>query len=115
MRAQPRPGKRARINLLCRMHACRWTLFVREKNSVVKAQRVRFVVLFYIIMFFFVRTTTRATRLSHQSVFLSFFFFSIVEDRGGGGGGKANNNNGKGEIVGKRILVLLFSRRHPPH
>ena len=57
MRAQSRPGKRARINLLCRMHACRWTLFVREKKTsfVVKAQRVlRFVVLFFIIM----RTTT---------------------------------------------------------
>ena len=56
MRAQSRPGKRARINLLCRMHACRWTLFVREKKtSIVKAQRVlRFVVLFFIIM----RTTT---------------------------------------------------------
>lgn len=113
MRAQPRPGKRARINLLCRMHACRWTLFVREKNSVVKAQRVRFVVLFYIIiMFFFVRTT-RATRLS-QSVFLSFFFFSIVEDFLEEEEEEKQIMNGKGEIVGKRILVL-FSRRHPPH
>ena len=113
MRAQPRPGKRARINLLCRMHACRWTLFVREKNSVVKAQRVRFVVLFFIIMFFFVRTT-RATRLSHQSVFLSFFFFSIVEDFLEEEEEEKQIMNGKGEIVGKRILVV-FSRRHPPH
>ena len=112
MRAQPRPGKRARINLLCRMHACRWTLFVREKNSVVKAQRVRFVVLFYIIMFFFVRTT-RATRLSHQSVFLSFFFFSIVEDRGQRGGGKASNNEWQRGNCGKKNFSSIFSTPSP--
>ena len=113
MRAQPRPGKRARINLLCRMHACRWTLFVREKNSVVKAQRVRFVVLFYIIMFFLCGRLERRDFLIKVFFFLfSFFPLSRTEDKEEEE--KQVIMNGKGEIVGKRILVV-FSRRHPPH
>ena len=91
MRAQPRPGKRARINLLCRMHACRWTLFVREKNSVVKAQRARdFLKVFFFLFSFFPLSRTEEEEEEKQIM------------------------NGKGEIVGKRILVV-FSRRHPPH
>ena len=95
MRAQSRPGKRARINLLCRMHACRWTLFVREKKTsfVVKAQRVllRFVVLFFIIM----RTTT-----TFCFSFFPFFFFEEEEK---------SKAKAKGEIVGRRRILLLFS------
>ena len=93
MRAQPRPGKRARINLLCRMHACRWTLFVREKKtSIVKAQRVlRFAVLFFSIM----RTTT-----TFCFSFFPFFFFEEEEK---------SKAKAKGEIVGRRRILLLFS------
>ena len=96
MRAQSRPGKRARINLLCRMHACRWTLFVREKKTsfVVKAQRVRFVVLFIIIM----RTTTRET--------FCFSFFPLFSRRRKKANSKAK---AKGEIVWGRRILLLFS------
>ena len=95
MRAQSRPGKRARINLLCRMHACRWTLFVREKKtSIVKAQRVlRFVVLFF---YYYA-----------DDDFLLFFFFSFlffVEEEEEKSKAKA-----KGEIVGRRRILLLFS------
>ena len=93
MRAQSRPGKRARINLLCRMHACRWTLFVREKKtSIVKAQRVlRFAVLFFSIM----RTTT-----TFCFSFFPFFFFEEEEK---------SKAKAKGEIVGRRRILLLFS------
>ena len=99
MRAQSRPGKRARINLLCRMHACRWTLFVREKKTsfVVKAQRVlRFVVLFFIIM----RTTTFCFS------FFPLFFFEEEEK---------SKAKAKGEIVGRRILLLFSLDAIPPH
>ena len=74
-----------------KIHACRWTLFVREEDCfVVKAQKVllRFVVLFYYYA---------GRRLS--SVFFFPFFFA-------GGGGKSKNENCVG---GRRILYLLFS------
>lgn len=75
------------------MHACRWTLFVREKKtSIVKAQRVlRFAVLFFSIM----RTTT-----TFCFSFFPFFFFEEEEK---------SKAKAKGEIVGRRRILLLFS------